>query len=64
MSDKLSLSDKMFVHNQVRQDTMGSTRQEVRKTNTAARGGGHDYETLKKANSFISKYYKEPKEEV
>lgn len=63
MSDKLALSDKAFIHNQVRQER-GDIRQEARNLVPGVRGGTQDYQILKKANNFISKYYKEPNKEV
>ena len=63
MSDKLALSDKAFIHNQVRQDR-GDIRQEAGNLVPGVRGGTQDYQILKKANNFISKYYKEPNKEV
>ena len=62
MSDSLALSDKMFVHNQVRQDR-GGNMQEMKNSQTN-KGGSQDYQTMKKVSSFISKYYKEPTEEI
>ena len=59
MSDKMAISDKMFIHNQVRQDRV-DTRKEDRSLGSGVVEGNHDFQTLRKANSFISKYYKEP----